>query len=63
MIPCVPPASGRVPGGQEGRTMVFIEIEYVWFTCNVMILESSGRYMGLSHIRYSGVSPVSDMSR
>ena len=47
--PCVPPASGRVPKGQEGRTMVFIGV-----ICQISVW---------SQLRYSGLSPVPDMFR
>lgn len=45
MDPCVPPASGRVPKGQEGRTMVSMESDWKFFMRNVMVLESSVRYL------------------
>ena len=45
MVPCVPPASGRVPKGQEGRTMVSMESDWIFFMRNVMVLESSVRYL------------------
>jgi len=35
--PCVPPASGRVPKGQEGRTMVRMKSDWKVFMRNVMI--------------------------
>ena len=42
MIPCVPPASGRVPEGQEGRTIVQVENEGKRFMRTVM--DRSFRY-------------------